>query len=148
MGREFPAASAREFFLEGAARRGNTRAMRWDCFALLGALALTGCRGNHAGTKDPFAPVARPAVTNKPPSVIVMPATGVNGRIALVNVGSHFVVVNYSFGNVPAADRRLNVYRNGLKVAEVKVNDVRRDTNIVADIVAGECQVGDEVRED
>lgn len=44
--------------------------------------------------------------------------------------------------------KRLNVYRNGLKVGELKVTGPQRDNNTVADIVAGECQVGDEVRED
>ena len=108
--------------------------MRWDCLALLGALALAGCAGTPPLTQTP--------------SLIVTPVTGTNGRIVRVNPGTRYVIVSYSFGNVPAADRRLNVYRNGLKVAEIKTNNFRRDTNTVADIVAGECQVGDEVRED
>ena len=119
--------------------------MRRDCLALWCVLVLAGCGGNRAGNSHRSAPIS---LTNKPPVLIVTPATGTTGRVALVNVRSHFVVVSYSFGNVPAADRRLNVYRQGLKVAEIKINDVRRDTNIVADIVAGECQVGDEVREE
>jgi hypothetical protein len=85
---------------------------------------------------------------NKTPPLIVNPVTGTNGRIVRVNLSTRYVIVSYSFGNVPAANRRLNVYRHGLKVAEIKINDFRRDTNTVADIVAGECQVGDEVRED
>ena len=112
----------------------HTRRMRWDCLALLGALALAGC----AGTPPPV----------KTPPLIVIPATGTNGRIVRVNPSTRYVIVSYSFGNVPAVDRRLNVYRNGLKVAEIKINELRWDTNIVADIVVGECQVGDDVRED
>jgi hypothetical protein len=45
-------------------------------------------------------------------------------------------------------DRRLNVYRGGLKVAELKVSKERIDVNTIADLVAGECRIGDEVRED
>jgi hypothetical protein len=108
--------------------------MRWFCLVCLGVLALAGCRGSgaHNGT----------------PPLIVTPALGLKGKITLVNVRSQFVVVSYPLGGVPAAERRLNVYRNGLKVAEIKINEFRRDINIVADIVTGECQVGDEVRED
>ncbi len=120
--------------------------MRWDCFALLGTLALAGCGGHRFGPDAVPKPAPIPK-DNKPP-LIVTPVTGTNGRIVRVNPSTRYVIVSYSFGNVPAVDRRLNVYRNGLKVAEIKINDFRRDTNTVADIVAGECQVGDEVRED
>jgi hypothetical protein len=34
-----------------------------------------------------------------------------------------------------------------LKVAEVKVTGPQRDNNIVADLVSGDAQVGDEVRD-
>ncbi|MEY2408395.1 MAG: hypothetical protein QOF48_1065 [Verrucomicrobiota bacterium] len=108
--------------------------MKRVCLALLSIVVLTGCARTHP----------RP----KPPTLIVNPATSTAGRIVRVNPATRYVIVSYAFGNVPAADRRLNVYRQGLKVAEIKINEFRRDTNIVADIVAGECQVGDEVRSD
>ena len=57
------------------------------------------------------------------------------------------MVVGFPIGSVPATDTRLSVYRQGLKVAEMKVTGWARENNIVADIAAGECQVGDEVRE-
>lgn len=66
----------------------------------------------------------------------------------MVNPTARFVVMTFPFGGVPAVERRLNVYRNGLKVAEVKVTGPHRDNNTVADIVAGEVQVNDQVRED
>ena len=69
-------------------------------------------------------------------------------RIASVNPTARHVVVTYAVGlPLPSRDARLSVYRAGLKVAEVKVSKERLDVNVVADIVAGECQVGDEVRE-
>ena len=57
------------------------------------------------------------------------------------------MVVTYALGNLPGPDRRLGVYRNGLKVGEIKITGPARDNNTVADIVAGECQNGDEVKE-
>jgi hypothetical protein len=85
----------------------------------------------------------------KPATAIVTPAQGRSGRIASVRSTGHFVVITFPVGvPLPAPERRLNVYRAGLKVAEVKVNALSIDVNTVADIVAGECEVGDEVRED
>jgi hypothetical protein len=49
---------------------------------------------------------------------------------------------------LPPLEKRLNVYRNGLKVGEVRVTGPQRDNNTVADIIAGDCQPGDQVRED
>ena len=46
-----------------------------------------------------------------------------------------------------AVGQRLNVYRFGLKVGEIKVTGPQRDDNIVGDIVAGEARKGDDVRE-
>jgi hypothetical protein len=55
-------------------------------------------------------------------------------------------VLTFPLGAMPALERRLNVYRNGLKVAEVKITGPQLDINIDADMVAGECRIGDEVR--
>lgn len=70
------------------------------------------------------------------------------GRVASVNLNGRFVVLSYPIGGLPPADHRLNVYRAGLKVGELKVSRGQLDNLAVADIVAGECRVGDEVRED
>ena len=64
-----------------------------------------------------------------------------------VNLNRRFVVVSFPIGAVPGAGRQLSVYRGGLKVAEVQMSDLKIDFNAVADIIAGECQVGDEVKE-
>jgi hypothetical protein len=57
-------------------------------------------------------------------------------------------VLTYPFGGVPAVGQRLNVYRNGKKVAELKITGPQRDINTVADIVSGEVQENDEVHPD
>ena len=61
--------------------------------------------------------------------------------------GARYVVLTCPLGSVPAAERRLSLYRDGLKVGEIKITGPQRDTNTVADIVAGEGRIGDEVRE-
>jgi len=56
------------------------------------------------------------------------------------------VVLSFPLGKMAAADQRLSLYRRGLKVGEVKVTGPVREDNIVADLLAGEAAVGDEVR--
>lgn len=130
--------------------------MRWDCVVLLGELALfgSGCAGGHTTSSDPFAPVSsgpQPAHGSspaKPPALIVTPVSANRGRIILVNATARYVVLSCPFGYIPALDHRMNVYRGGLKVGEIKITGPQRDTSTVGDIIAGECQVGDEARED
>ena len=89
----------------------------------------------------------KPAATNRS-GLIVTPGGSVKGKVASVNPNARFVVVGFPLGSVPAVGKRLSVYRDGLKVGELKVTGPQRDNNIVADILTGECQPGDEVRED
>ena len=56
------------------------------------------------------------------------------------------MVLSFPIGAVPAVDSRLNVYRGGLKVGELKVTPPQQNNFTAADIIAGECQIGDEVR--
>jgi hypothetical protein len=48
---------------------------------------------------------------------------------------------------LPAVEQRLFVYRQGLKVGEVKVDTWQLGENAVADLVSGEAKPGDEVRD-
>jgi hypothetical protein len=72
----------------------------------------------------------------------------VAGRVATVNPLLRYVVLDFSMKQVPTLEQRLNVYRQGQKVGEVKVTGPERGGNIVADLVAGEVKAGDEVRPD
>jgi hypothetical protein len=124
--------------------------MRW--LGLLFCLLLAGCgqprpAGGRGAAATADAPVPPAAKTNKP-GLIVTPSTAVTGRIMRVNANARYVVVAYPLGYLPALECRLNVYRAGLKVGEIKITGPTRDTNIAADILAGECRVGDDVRED
>jgi hypothetical protein len=79
--------------------------------------------------------------------MIVTPENALVGKVATVNPTARFVVLSFPVGRLPAVEARLNLYRRGLKVGELKVTGPQLDDNIVADVVAGEAEVGDEVRE-
>ena len=51
------------------------------------------------------------------------------------NATARFVVISYPLTTIPRESQRLNVYRSGLKVGEVKVTGLRQESNIVADMV-------------
>jgi len=88
----------------------------------------------------------RPKATSQP-SPIVTPDTALAGKIVAVNNPGRFVVVNFPVGRMAAVGQVLSVYRDGLKVGELKVSGPQRDDNIVADLAAGEARVGDAVRD-
>lgn len=69
------------------------------------------------------------------------------GKVVRFSSEGRFVVLNFPIGRLPSVDQKLYVYRQGLKVGEVKVTGPQKDDNTVADLVAGETQVGDEVRD-
>ena len=96
----------------------------------------------------PATPVAEPAkVEVKDPGLIVTPDVSLQGKVALVNAKARYVIISYPIGRLPAIDDVLSVYRNGLKVGEIKISGPKRDFNIAGNITKGECVVGDEVRE-
>jgi hypothetical protein len=109
-------------------------------------LMLGGCARNQP--EFPAQPAtATTGATAKAPALIVTPASANVGRITSVNPAARYVVITYPVGvPLPAIERKLDVYRAGLKVGELKITGPSRDLNTVADITAGECQPGDEVR--
>ena len=120
---------------------------------LLATLALVGCSAKRPAQTSTFGlrhvppPGANISRTNATP-VTVTPALGtVYGKVAHVNPTARFVVLTYPLGKLPPIEKRLSVYRNGMKVAELKVTGPARDQNTVADITAGEAQPGDEARD-
>jgi len=120
--------------------------MRWDCLWMACVLMLGGCVRNQP--EFPAQPAtAATGATAKPPTLIVTPAPANVGRITSVNPAARYVVITYPIGvPLPAIERKLDVYRAGLKVGELKITGPSRDLNTVADITAGECQPGDEAR--
>jgi hypothetical protein len=121
-----------------------------SCFLLaLGALFLFGCvRETVPSSQHPTASGYGGGATQSPDSGsnrIVSPEEGLEGKIAWINSNLRFVVVTFPVGRMPAIEQRLNVYRQGLKVGEVKITGPQRDDSIVGDIVAGEAGAGDAV---
>jgi hypothetical protein len=95
-------------------------------------------------------PVATPPSTKVIPAktnLIVTPAEGIAGKVVSVNSVGKFVVLSFPLAQMPAFEHQLNVYRRGLKVAELKVTGPKLDDTIVADVVQGNAEVGDDVRD-
>jgi len=124
--------------------------MRLVISLLVSSLTLAGCATNNskdtnaAKKKTPATPKARGA--NQKPTLA--PTLQLTGKVASVNSELRFVVLDFSVGDMPGINQRLGVYRAGQKVGQVKVTGPQSDTNIVADIIEGEAQVGDEVRQE
>jgi hypothetical protein len=111
-------------------------------------LSATGCIfGKHKQPPPPpvvdFSP-ATPATTN---TFRVTPDTSAAGRVSSVNKDLRFVVLTFPIGQNPSLGTRMNVFRRGEIVGEIKITGPQRDDNSVADIVLGDAQKGDEVRQ-
>jgi len=107
---------------------------------LLAGMFAAGC----AAQKDAFLPTPGTSVQ---PSTIVTPDSSPAGRVVSYNSAGRFVVLNFPAAQMPGMDQRLFLYRVGLKVAEVKITGPQSDNNVVADILVGGAQTGDDVRE-
>ena len=109
--------------------------------ALVGMLAA-GCAYHTAPTTNPIKPAAAVA-----PQTIVTPDNSLAARVVSYNSSARFVVLSFPPGQMPKLEQSLFLYRDGMKVGEVKITGPQRDNNIVADLVTGEAQVGSEVRD-
>ena len=108
---------------------------------LLVAVSLTGCawmKPKHSATAKPAPVVAK---------TIVTPDSSLAAKVLSVNTVGRFAVLNFPEGRMPKLQQPLFLYRGGLKVAEVKTTGPQQETSIVADIVSGDAQVGDIVRD-
>lgn len=130
--------------------------MRWILAVWIGGWFLTGCATQQSeGNRAPRtidATQARPGGRPASPAEATRPALAPDefllGKVASVHPTLRFVVMDFPVRKMPALGQRLNLYRDGQKVGEVKVSGPALDTTIAGDIVAGEAQIGDEVRED
>lgn len=124
----------------------------WILVALMGALIVSGCTRNRAAS--PAAATFEHGIASVPArnlsgerTEIVTLESGLVGKVAMVNPKARFAVLTFPAGRMAETDQPLSVYRNGLKVGEVRATTMKSDVNIVADIIAGEAGIGDEVRE-
>jgi hypothetical protein len=115
---------------------------------VLAALLFPGCARQRVGSTG-FSEVpsgGKFSVSSSTQKVIMTPDTVLIGKVARVNQEGRFVVMTFPVGHLPTLNQRLSVYRQGLKVGEVRVTGPQMDDNVVGDIGAGEALPGDEVR--
>jgi hypothetical protein len=72
----------------------------------------------------------------------------VQGRVVFLNPRLRFVVVDFAFHQMPRLEQRLGVFRAGRRVGEVRISGPVDGTRVVADVMTGEADVGDLVREE
>jgi hypothetical protein len=119
---------------------------------LAAASLLSGCAQPDATTAGSPGPNGLAGSTNGSAEGSAAPEVllddQVQGQVVLVNPKLRIVTMDFPIRLMPALEQRLNVYRSGRKVGEVKVTGPSRDTIIAGDIVTGSAQIGDEVRSD
>jgi hypothetical protein len=111
---------------------------------LLAALVSSGCAAKRGDSSKAAGAQKAGATTAK---LIVTPEIQVVGTVVKVNGRAGFVVLNFPAGHLPAKDVSMSVYRRGSKVGEVKISGWQLEDDVVADLVTGDVQVGDEARE-
>lgn len=110
-------------------------------FALIVAVTLTGC------SWLPRKPAASAKSAPAGSQTIVTPDVSLVAKVISFNPVGRFVVLNFPSGQLPKLQQTLFLYRAGLKTAEVRITGPQSDNNIVADVVSGEAQAGDTVRD-
>lgn len=68
------------------------------------------------------------------------------GKIALVNAQLRYVILDFGTARLPKSGQRFAIYRAAEKVGQIRTSNEASGTNVAADIILGELQVGDEVR--
>ena len=109
---------------------------------VIAGMLAAGCL--HHRPARPASPATPAAVAPQP---IVTPDNSLTARVVSYNASGRFVVLSFPVGQMPKAEQGLFLYRDGMKVGEVKITGPQRENNIVADLVTGEAEVGDEVRD-
>lgn len=115
------------------------------------AMLANGCAlFHHRQQPPPPAPASAylaPATPSTTLNPIVTPDNSLTARVASYNAAGRFVVLSFPVGRMPNMDQTLFLYRNGLKAGVVKITGPQHDNDIVADLVTGTAQTGDEVRD-
>ena len=116
------------------------------------ALPGVGPSASETPTTTTLAPTttATPTTTPSPPpssqQLIVTPDNVLTGKVVSVNQTARFVVLSFPVGHLPPADQQFGVYRRGLKVGQIKITSQQLNEYIVGDILDGDAEAGDEVR--
>jgi len=116
----------------------------FPCLFLAGFLAA-GCASHHHAAAPQPAPASYNASVNTGP--IVTPDTSLTAKVVRYNSVGRFVVLSFPVGQMPQNSQTFFLYRAGMKVGQIKITGPQRDNDTVADLVEGDAQEGDEVRE-
>lgn len=100
-----------------------------------------------SATSDSTKSSDKPKASEPKPNPLVTPDFSLGGKVATFNSAGRFVVLDFPAGKLPALEQTMFVYRDGLKVGEVKITGPTRDNNTVGDLVSGVANKGDEVRD-
>ena len=119
------------------------------CIASVGCKIIKGIGGT---SNDPEAqpvtqrPVVKPV--NQPPGGTVQPpkVVGGQGKVMLVDKELGFIVVDFTYSQLPPAEQRYYVYRGNQQVGEVITTGQSDETFLVADINKGDIRAGDLIR--
>ncbi len=104
--------------------------------AVCGVLLLTGCASMRHKQKPP---------ADIPPAAVTGPQRV--GRVALVNEDLGFVLVDVGSLYTPQAGLALKSFRDGIETGVLAVSPEKERPFIVADIVKGTPEVGDDVEQ-
>lgn len=134
--------------LTAASRRSLLRRVKF-CLASLPVLfiGLVGCASKSSNPADAATTSLVGTPGESSAKLIVTPDVLLIGTVTTYNTAGRFVVLDFPVGRMPVVEQVLFVYRQGLKVGEVRVTGPERDHNTVADLISGEAQKGDEVRD-
>ena len=105
-----------------------------------------GCKGTKTSSPDDLGSVTdsvRRASLN--PGAVTAAAQAI-GKIAIVNAQLRYVIIDCGAARLPGSGTRFAVYRATEKVGQIRTSNEASGTNIAADIIMGNLQVGDEVR--
>ena len=111
----------------------------------LGTVLLTTVLATGCASKKHSASVMQPAKMVS--TAIVTPDVSLTAKVISVNTMGRFVVMNFPSGQLPRLQSTVFLYRAGLKVAEVKITGPQDGDNTVGDVVSGEANAGDNVRD-
>lgn len=121
---------------------------------LSAGILLNGCALFHHHRNAPVPPPSATSGSPFPPAApgvaihpIITPDNSLSAKVAAYNSTGRFVVLTFPVGPMPGIGQTFFLYRNGLKMAEIKITGPQNDNNVVADLLSGTAEVGDEVRE-
>jgi hypothetical protein len=112
---------------------------------LLAVVVAFGCGTHHAAAPQSEPAPAAPSGTNM--TTIVTPDTSLTAKVVRYNSVGRFVVLSFPVGQMPQSGQTFFLYRNGLKVGQIKITGPEQDNDTVADLQDGDAQEGDDVRE-